>query len=129
MGDHMDKINEQWALVVEEYKKAVEDGVFSAKDLFSLVVVGLGGAIRLVKPYVDLPYHEKKRVASELAKEFVEEVVNPIDIPMVPNIIEPFFDKQLANIAPVLVEALYDALYEFIYKTDDVVVKAMNNDN
>lgn len=121
VGAPYDDVKVEFDKVIAKYNELMADGTFSFTDAWSLSVAGLGAAITVLKPYSDLPYHMRREWAKQLAQEFFDKVVAPIDLPYIPNFFENMLDNQISNLIPFMVDSLYDALYNIIHIEDTVI--------
>lgn len=113
MPEPFDSVKVEFDKIIFKYKELISDGTLSFSDAFSLSMFGLGVAITVLQPYTEMPYVQRKIYASQLAQQFYDEVVAPLDLP-IPNFIESFVDKQISNMIPALVEMAFDAIHGII---------------
>lgn len=111
---HLEKIKAEFDLVLAKYKELIADGTLSTSDMLSLLVSGIGSVVRVMDGYIDLPFEQRKQIGLELTQQFYTEIIAPIDIPGVPNIIEGYIDNVAGQLLMVGVEKLYDAIQQMV---------------
>jgi hypothetical protein len=111
-----EKIQEQAKEVLEKYSELNSDGQFSFADGLNLSLVVLGDVIRFLSDYAELDYDKRKATAIDIVNQFYAEKIAPMDIPGVPNIIEPLIDSSIQQFIPVLIGALYDSIHTIVIK-------------
>ena len=89
---------------------ATEAGTASWSSAWSLMIEFIGKAIGIAKELRGLTGDELKEKVIEAAEKFYEEVIVPIDIPGVPNIIEPLVDKAIGKALRPLIAGAVDGI-------------------
>lgn len=118
MTTSLDKIRMEFESVKAEYQDAISDGKLSFGDAFNLLLHGVFSISRLLSQYAELDFEKRKAIGVDLAQEFYDEVIKPIDLP-IPNWIEGQVDKMLGLAVKPIVESIYDTIDEMIYKKLD----------
>lgn len=113
-----DKIKIEYDEMVLKYKEAIQDGKLSFSDALSLLLHGSFSIAKLLQGYVELPFEQRKAVGVDLATQFYEEVIAPIDLP-IPNVIEPLFDKSLGLAIPSVIDLIYTSIDQMLYQKLD----------
>ena len=118
MTTPLDKVMIEFASIKEQYKEAIADGKLSFSDAFNLLLHWVFSISKLLSKYSELDFEKRKALGVDLAQEFYDEVIAPIDLP-IPNWIEGQVDKMLGLAVKPIVESIYDTIDEFIYKKLD----------
>ena len=95
---------------LDAYKKAIEDGHIDTNEILPLLFAGIKSVIKLLDGFSDLTPDEAKVLGLQLVSQFYDVVLAPIDIPGVPNIIEPYVDQLGKTLILSGVEKIFDAL-------------------
>lgn len=90
---------------LQEVKKIAVDEAWKILQLATATVIQIIEAIGN-----DLAGSEKKALAMELLNKFYDSVFIVVDIPVVPNVLEPFIHKYVKAFLMILVGASIDAL-------------------
>lgn len=109
-----ERIKEQYDELVAKYKELIADGKLSMQDSFTLLLMGSGAIVRFLSDYTDLDYDKRKAIGVDLISQFYADVIAPLDIPGIPNIIEPMIDSAIQNVIPAVVGAIYDGIHALI---------------
>lgn len=118
MTTSLDKIRMEFESIKAEYQEAIADGKLSFGDAFNLLLHGVFSISKLLSQYAELDFEKRKALGVDLAQEFYDEVIKPIDLP-IPNWIEGQVDKMLGLAVRPIVESIYDTIDEMIYKKLD----------
>lgn len=110
---YLEQAIEDFKPVIDKYKELIADGKLDTNDIFKLLVVGVGGVVRFMSGYMDLTFEQRKEIGLALVEQFFNEIIKPIDLPGVPNLIEPYVDELAKTLVMTGVEKLYDALAQF----------------
>ena len=70
----------------------------------------------------DLSNPDKKALAMELLTSFYDKVFLVVDVPFVPNLVEPIIHKYIKNILMIMVSATIDATVT-IFRNTGVFIK------
>lgn len=97
-------VNESKAALNEVQRVAVSQ----AWKLLQLAVVQIIQAIERTQP--TLAGKDKKTVAMELLSAFYDSVFVVVDIPFVPNVLEPIIHRHVKNFLMILVSSTIDAM-------------------
>ncbi len=106
-------------LIVKEFDVLIEnvktslDNVkrFAVGEAWKILQVATASLIQTIEKFgSDLKGPEKKIIAMELLSNFYDKIFSAVDIPVVPNILEPIIHKTVKAFLMVLVSATIDAL-------------------
>lgn len=83
--------------IIAKYKVAASDGKVTFAEVSSLVI---DFSREVVKITQELPAvgADKKAAAMEALEHFIDQVITPLDLSVVPNWIEPIVDRQLKSL-------------------------------
>ena len=99
-------------LLVNQVKLSLKDlktvAISEAWKILQLAVVEIIQQIEQSAP--DLKGKDKKALAMELLSKFYDSVFMIIDIPFVPNLIEPIIHKYVKSLLMILVSSTIDAM-------------------
>jgi hypothetical protein len=108
-GDLFDLIKEEvmayWLIIQEKYS----DGQITLAEIFDLVAKAIEAFVRIAE-VLDVPNPEKRELLLEVMDATYEQVIAPLDIPWIPNVFEPIFDRVMGEIVHLLAERLLEAL-------------------
>lgn len=105
-------------LILNEFNKIIEETKISLGDTKKVALNQAWKILQITVAYVvqllersanELSGSDKKVFAMELLSKFYDSVFIVVDIPFVPNVLEPIIHKQVKNILMVLVSASIDA--------------------
>ena len=85
-------------------------GIATWSNAWSLLVEFIGRAILIAKEFQGLDGEALREKVILAAERFYEEIIVPIDIPGVPNIIEPLVDKAIGKALRPLIAGAVDGL-------------------
>ena len=105
-------VQEKVDLLVNQVKLSLKDlktvAISEAWKILQLAVVEIIQQIEHSAP--DLKGKDKKALAMELLSKFYDSVFMIIDIPFVPNLIEPIIHKYVKSLLMILVSSTIDAM-------------------
>ena len=105
-------VQEKVDLLVNQVKLSLKDlkivAISEAWKILQLAVVEIIQQIEQSAP--DLKGKDKKALAMELLSKFYDSVFMIIDIPFVPNLIEPIIHKYVKSLLMILVSSTIDAM-------------------
>ena len=105
-------VQEKVDLLVNQVKLSLKDlkivAISEAWKILQLAVVEIIQQIEQSAP--DLKGKDKKALAMELLSKFYDSVFMIIDIPFVPNLIEPIIHKYVKSLLMILVGSTIDAM-------------------
>ena len=102
--------------VITSYKEANADGKLSFTDIIALLGTATGELVSIAEAFYDGSGDAKKAAVMAAIDTFYEEVIEPIDIPAIPNFIEPIADKAVKQLLLVVADGLVDAVVAIFNK-------------
>jgi len=106
----LEKVTADFQPVIEKFKAAVADGKIDGNEIFGLLISGIKAIVALLDDFSDLTPEQAKTIGLQLVDQFYQDVIAPIDLPGVPNIIEPYVDSLGKTLILTGVEKLFDAI-------------------
>lgn len=105
-------IIKEFDALIENVKTSLEDVKrFAVGEAWKILQVATASLIQTIEKFgSDLKGPEKKIIAMELLSNFYDKIFLAVDIPVVPNILEPIIHKTVKAFLMVLVSATIDAL-------------------
>lgn len=104
-----DDISAAVTKIIDKYKEVIGDGKLSFSEIISLTGAVAASFLELTKTIAALDADKKKAILAALDQFYIS-VIAPIDIPVIPNIIEPMVDAGLKEVVMYLAEAMLDTL-------------------
>lgn len=113
-------------LILNELNKSIEEAKSSLgnvkrvtlNDAWKTLQTAVAYVVQILEKFAnELSGSDKKVFAMELLNKFYDAVFTIVDIPFVPNILEPIIHKQVKNILMILVSASIDATVTIFRKT------------
>lgn len=95
--------------IIDKYKEVIGDGKLSFSEIISLTGAAAASFLELTKSITALDADKKAAILAALDKFYIN-VIAPIDIPVIPNFIEPMVDAGLREVVMYLAEAMLDTL-------------------
>lgn len=96
---------------------------FALAEAWKLLQLTTASVIQIIEAIGDdLSGPDKKALAMELLNSFYDKVFLVIDVPFVPNIVEPIIHKYIKNILMIMVSATIDATVT-IFRNTGVFLK------
>jgi hypothetical protein len=105
--DNMKELVETLHKQFEQLKN--DDGKISLADAWSLFQTGIAELVKLAE-FFDVPGPEKKAMVLDALEKLYDDVIAPIDLKPVPNIIEPMVDKTLKMLFLTLANGAIDSM-------------------
>jgi hypothetical protein len=106
-------------LITPEFDKLIVDAKASLNEVKSVALsqawkilqLAVVGTIQIVENVaVDLVGKDKKSIAMEFLSKFYDSVFIVVDIPFVPNFVEPIIHKHIKNLLMIMVGSTIDAM-------------------
>lgn len=113
MSEFYDVVKEKIDVVVETYKVAVSDGVLTLSEVWLLSQEAVASFMQIAKE-LNISGKEKKEVVMKAAERLYDEVIAPIDIKAVPNVVEPVFDRLTKSFYMEFVSGAIDFIFKYI---------------
>lgn len=96
---------------------AADGKKFTITDAWNLFQTGLAEIITAIEATLtDTSGADKKAIALQYAEQFYDKVIVNIDIPYVPNLVEPIVDKLLKQLFMYLANGAIDAIVTLLNK-------------
>ncbi len=97
---------------------------FAVSEAWKILQLATASIIQIIEKIgTDLSGPEKKKVALESLSSFYDTVFTSVDIPMIPNVLEPMFHKSVKAFLMILVGATIDALVTTFRETGIFIKK------
>ena len=107
-----DVVKEQIAALIKEVKDDIGDNVLTLTEVWVLSQHTVTAFVKIADT-LSASGEDKKAVVMLAAEKFFDDVIGPIDIPQIPNFIEPTFDKISKEIFLSLVSAGIEYIVKF----------------
>lgn len=103
--------------------------VFAVGEAWKILQVVAASVIQIIEKIgTDLSSPEKKELSLKLLSDFYDKVFIVVDIPIIPNLIEPILHKYVKSFLMILVGASIDALVTTFRQTG-IFLKKQLDDN
>lgn len=110
-------------LTLRTQEKVGEVKKFALDEAWKLLQLATATVVQIIESIGnDLSSPEKKTLALELLNGFYDKFFLVVDIPFVPNIVEPIIHKYIKNILMIMVSASIDATVT-IFRNTGVFIK------
>lgn len=121
-------IIKEFDALIENVKTSLEDVKrFAVGEAWKILQVATASLIQTIEKLgADLKSPEKKALAMELLSGFYDKIFSAVDIPVVPNILEPIIHKYVKAFLMVLVSATIDALVTTFRETGIFLKKKLD---
>ena len=117
-GDGLyDKFSEAITNVITAYKEAHADGKLSFTEIIALLGTAIGELVSIAEAFYDGSGEAKKAAVMAAINTFYDEVIEPIDIPAIPNFVEPIADKAVKQLLLVVADGVVDAIVAIFNKS------------
>lgn len=112
-----EEISEQISEVIAGYHEAYSDGSLSFSEAFALVQKATASFVQVVQLLKPLASNEEKKAAVlEALGLFYDQVIAPMDIKGIPNLIEGVVDSSLKSLLLLLADSGIDAIVSVLKK-------------
>lgn len=96
---------------------------FALDEAWKLLQLTTASVVQIIEGIGnDLSGPDKKALAMELLNSFYDKIFLVVDVPFVPNIVEPIIHKYIKNILMIMVSATIDATVT-IFRNTGVFIK------
>lgn len=96
---------------------------FALDEAWKLLQLTTASVVQIIEGIGnDLSGPDKKTLAMELLNSFYDKIFLVVDVPFVPNIVEPIIHKYIKNILMIMVSATIDATVT-IFRNTGVFIK------
>jgi hypothetical protein len=110
-------------LIVNTKEKVNEVKRFALGEAWKLLQLTTASVVQIIEAIGnDLSNPDKKTLAMELLNSFYDKVFLVIDVPFVPNLVEPIIHRYIKNILMIMVSASIDATVT-IFRNTGVFIK------
>lgn len=117
MSTIYDDLKDYFAQISEHYRELTGDGKLSFGDVMLLTGKASASFIQLVERFTDtLNGPEKKEIVLEAIGKFYDEVIKPLDITAIPNIVEPVVDTAIKQVILTFASASIDTIVAIFNK-------------
>ena len=124
ISSEFDKLTEQLKSGIENVK------VFAVAEAWKILQVMAASLIQIIEKIgTDLSSPEKKELSLKLLSDFYDKVFVVVDIPVIPNLIEPLLHKYVKAFLMILVGSSIDALVATFRQTGIFLKKQLDDDN
>jgi hypothetical protein len=111
-----DDIQSSLDVIIADYKAKSSDGTFTFSEIFSLLTNAVGTLVKLVEGVGGYSGKEKKQAVLSAIDRFFDEVIAPLDIKAIPNIVEGILDNAIKQLVLTAADGLIDALVNIFNK-------------
>jgi len=110
-------------LIVNTKERVNEVKRFALGEAWKLLQLTTATVVQIIEAIGnDLSNPDKKALAMDLLNSFYDKIFLVVDVPFVPNIIEPIIHKYIKNILMIMVSASIDATVT-IFRNTGVFIK------
>lgn len=110
-------------LILSTKERVNEVKVFALGEAWKLLQLTTASIVQIIEAIGnDLSNPDKKALAMDLLNSFYDKVFLVVDVPFVPNLIEPIIHKYIKNILMIMVSATIDATVT-IFRNTGVFIK------
>ena len=110
-------------LIVNTKEKVNEVKRFALGEAWKLLQLTTASVVQIIEAIGnDLSNPDKKALAMDLLNSFYDKIFLVIDVPFVPNLVEPIIHKYIKNMLMIMVSATIDATVT-IFRNTGVFIK------
>jgi hypothetical protein len=110
-------------LIVSTKERVNEVKRFALGEAWKLLQLTTASVVQIIEAIGnDLSNPDKKALAMDLLNSFYDKVFLVVDVPFVPNLVEPIIHKYIKNILMIMVSATIDATVT-IFRNTGVFIK------
>jgi hypothetical protein len=103
--------------IIADYKAANTDGKLTFTEIFTLVSNAVATFVQLLENFGGGTGAEKKAVVLQAIEQFFDEVIIPIDIKGIPNVLEGIVGRALKQLVLSLADGWIDSIVNIFNKT------------
>lgn len=100
--------------IIAQFKEAYADKKLTLPEVLKITTDLTLTVIELLRQYTKLSDADRKKDVLAAVELFMDQVITPIDISGIPNIIEPAVDKFIKQAVMAAATACYDSIAAFI---------------
>jgi hypothetical protein len=104
-----DEIKEVIDTIIAKHTVAKADGVVSFQEVWKIFILGTKDIVKVLNDYAHSS-EDKKAAAVAALDRFYAEVIAPLDIKGIPNVVESLADKAVGSLLHTLADGLIDAV-------------------
>lgn len=112
-----DDIKEAIDKIIADYKAANADGKLSFTEIFTLVGNAVATFVQLAEQCAGKTGAEKKAAVLQAIEQLFDEVIIPIDIKGIPNLLEGIVDRAFKQLVLALADGWVDSIVNIFNKT------------
>ena len=121
-GDPLyDAISAEIVKLTDVIKGAAADKKLTITEIFTIVQQSVVSLTAVVRQFTEVAADQRRAAVIAAVKYLYDSVIAPLDIPGVPNFIEPAVDKALGQLIEPAAGAAYDAIagvFDYFFQTD-----------
>jgi hypothetical protein len=118
MGNIYTNLKDYFEEITEHYQALAVDGKFSFGDAMLLMGKASASFIQVVERFTEIANGpDKKQAVLEALDHFYDDVIKPLDLQGVPNLIEPIVDSAIKQLVLTIASASIDTLVAVFNKT------------
>lgn len=123
-----DLITKEVSVLIDTTKNSLNEVKrFAVAEAWKILQLAVASVIQIIETFGnDLSSPEKKQLAMDLLSKFYDSVFIIVDIPVIPNIIEPIIHKYIKAFLMILVSSTIDALVT-TFRNTGVFLKKQNS--
>ena len=101
--------------LIAEVKLDTADKILSLSEVWTLAAHCISSFVKIADK-LDVEGKDKKQVVMEAAEKLYDEVIAPLDIPKIPNMVEPMFDRLAKSVYLEILSGIVDFVVKFTKK-------------
>jgi hypothetical protein len=107
-----EKINLEVEKLISQAKLSLNEvKIVAIAQAWKILQLSIAATIQIIEnTATDLAGKDKKLIAMELLSKFYDSVFIVVDVPFVPNVLEPIIHKSVKNFLMILVSSTIDAM-------------------
>lgn len=103
--------------IIAHYKEIAADGKVTVTEVFGLVSRAVSSFVTIVEGFGGLTGDQKKAVVLEAVAQLYDQVIAPMDLKGIPNLLEPVVDNAIKQLLLVLASGWIDTLVSVLNRT------------
>lgn len=105
-------ITKEVVVLIDQTKSSLKEvRKFAVAEAWKILQLATASVIQIIEAFGnDLSSPDKKQLAMNLLNKFYDSIFTVVDIPMVPNMLEPLIHKYVKAFLMILVSSTIDAL-------------------
>lgn len=117
-----DAVMAEIAKIQETIKTANADKKVTFQELFFIVSQAITGLVAITREFTDTPSATRRTLVIDAIQYLYDTTIKPLDLPGIPNLIEPAVDSIFGQILAPAIGGIYDsvnALFERLFAAPD----------